>query len=127
MNRQEIFDKVAVHLLTQGCKSEGKKPDGGTDCLYRGPNGEMCAAGCLISDEQYNPKMEGNSFREIAHELPEFMSDNEATGFVMALQLIHDCDHPDEWLESLKNTALKYNLNIEAITPFIKQSDQSSE
>ncbi len=43
---QEVYSQVRKHLLTQKMKSieEGK------GCVYRGPDGLMCAAGCLISD-----------------------------------------------------------------------------
>ena len=46
---QELFDKIATHLLTQGARSENSLGK----CLYRGEFGRKCAVGCLISDEEY--------------------------------------------------------------------------
>lgn len=52
---QEIFNKVATHLLTQGKRSVAS--DG--SCMYRGPEGTKCAIGCLIEDDEYHPLLEG--------------------------------------------------------------------
>lgn len=54
MTAQEIFDKVATHLVTQ--KVASFQPYRG--CLYRGPNGTSCAVGCLIPDSAYSPDFE---------------------------------------------------------------------
>ena len=48
MNTQQIFDKVATHLLTQNARSAAEG-----SCLYRSPSGLKCAVGCLISDSVY--------------------------------------------------------------------------
>lgn len=54
MTRQEIFDKVVAHLRAQGKQAI---TDGGT-CMYRADDGSMCAVGCLIKDEFYDPSFE---------------------------------------------------------------------
>lgn len=54
MTAQEIFDKVATHLATQKVASFERFQG----CLYRGPNGTMCAVGCLIPDSAYSPDFE---------------------------------------------------------------------
>ena len=59
MTNQEAFDKVTAHLLKQQVKSYSQEEG----CMYRGPNGTMCAVGCLIPDEDYRPKFEGLSVR----------------------------------------------------------------
>lgn len=46
---QQVFDQVVTHMIKQGERSIAN----GSMCLYRGPNGLMCAAGCLISDDEY--------------------------------------------------------------------------
>ena len=56
MNRQEIFDKIYLHLIEQGRKSI----DSDGQCMYRSPDGDKCAIGCLIPDELYTPELEGN-------------------------------------------------------------------
>lgn len=55
MTNQEIFDKVATHLLSQGKRSAL----GGVGCAYRGDGGLQCAIGCLIPDELYRYELEG--------------------------------------------------------------------
>ncbi len=37
-----------------------------TACAYRGVDGDMCAVGCLLADDEYNPGMENNSVMELA-------------------------------------------------------------
>jgi hypothetical protein len=61
MTDQEIFDKVALHLLTQGRPAR----ESGS-CKYRTPGGRKCAIGCLIEDDQYTPKMEGLRISQVA-------------------------------------------------------------
>lgn len=56
MNTQQMFDRVATHLLTQ---NEMAMKDGG--CAYRGEEGTMCAVGCLIDDKVYSKELEGHS------------------------------------------------------------------
>lgn len=63
MNNQEVFDKVATHLFTQGKRAT----DSLGACVYRGPNGTSCAVGCLIPDELYHPGIEGGSIVTIRH------------------------------------------------------------
>ncbi len=56
LNAQQVFDKVLTHLR----KQEHAAVNGG-GCVYRAPNGDMCAFGCLIPNELYAPVMEGIS------------------------------------------------------------------
>ena len=61
MTTQELFDKVAVHLLTQDQRSMGHfigHSDDRPQCAYRGDKGRMCAIGCLITDEHYDIALE---------------------------------------------------------------------
>lgn len=55
MTNQELYDQVKQTLLEQG----GAGYDGYGGCLYRAPNGRVCAAGALILDEFYDEKLEG--------------------------------------------------------------------
>lgn len=50
-----VFDK----LIEQGGCSKGIQPCGGSNCLYRAPNGRRCAVGWLIPDDKYDSKFEG--------------------------------------------------------------------
>jgi hypothetical protein len=48
MNAQEIFDTSYKHIIKQGSASYDPK----MGCMYRGPDGKMCAAGPFLTDEQ---------------------------------------------------------------------------
>jgi len=52
--RQQIFDQVARHLLKQGKRAVSAQGR----CKYRTDDGLKCAAGCLISDEEYDSNFE---------------------------------------------------------------------
>jgi hypothetical protein len=45
--KQDVFDTIARHLLTQ---REPSASEDGTSCLYFGPDGKRCAAGCLLTE-----------------------------------------------------------------------------
>lgn len=89
MNRQEIFDKVVTHLYKQGkpCRNEN-------GCLYRDNEGNSCAIGCLISDENYNPIIESHGMfatsvqRILCKEIGNITNDD--IDFLNILQCMHD-------------------------------------
>jgi hypothetical protein len=56
MTDQEIFDKVALHLLSYA--KQGFKSVDDRGCLYRNGEGLSCAVGCLIPDDLYDPVIE---------------------------------------------------------------------
>lgn len=60
MTAQEIFDKVATHLFTQGHPAMK-----GENCLYLAPNGDKCAVGCLIEPDEYQDRFENNDVTTI--------------------------------------------------------------
>jgi len=98
MEAQEIFDKVATHLLKQGRRST--QPESGEMCAYRGADGTKCAVGVLIPDELYNDMMEGRTIVGLLdseqYNLPEWMSKNE--GLLGSLQSVHDRE--SRWKDS---------------------------
>lgn len=102
-SRQQVFDQVTKHLLTQNEKS---KAAGGA-CAYRSADGNlMCAAGCLIGDDEYIPAMDdfgcgldwggvvARGYAPSAHE-----------NLIEDLQDIHDNSHPNSWEDRLRNYA----------------------
>jgi hypothetical protein len=128
MTIQEIFDKVTTHLLTQRKQSkEGKV------CLYRGPNGTMCAVGCLIKDEFYDGGLEQKLSTDIdvhaALEKSGIEVNEELEKFLRILQQLHDGDPVNidaakyrkfltiEWAEGLQYIATEYNLKFNPPTP----------
>ena len=96
MNSQEIFDKIATHLFTQGEQSAKKIGA----CLYRGPNGTSCAVGCLIPDEEYLLDMENKTVYGLLDFLKNFCRTAPITldiltghyGLLYDLQIVHDKD-----------------------------------
>ena len=94
LTHQEIFDKVADHLFTQKCKCTKDNV-----CLYRGDDGTKCAAGCLITDEEYKPAMERKSISALMIPPPQSIEYGENSnpttmvGLVQKLQHIHDGYH----------------------------------
>lgn len=116
MTAQEVFDKVATHLLKQGvCSADD---DNDRECLYRGPNGTMCAAGALIPDDKYDPILEGFPVTD-----PRVWSvlglDDCLKVLVFELQCVHDTrryyDKPN-FVTGLRDVALTFGLNA-AVLP----------
>ena len=95
---QEVFDQVATHLLTQNKRSLFVRQIG-TDtvmtasCRYKADN-LRCAAGCLISDEEYNITCEGNDWTGVLNlymfEYDAFPLCDAHKQLVLCLQRIHD-------------------------------------
>jgi hypothetical protein len=108
---------VAKHLFTQGCRSVELDEDTDTACLYRGPEGRMCAVGVLIPDELYNTDMEFQNavylVGKVGSPFPEWMKANE--NLLQSLQISHDRAH--NWLNSeamrerLRAVATQYDLS----------------
>ena len=121
MNQQEIFDKVATHLIAQGKQSLGywrqtewSQPALG--CAYRGDGGTMCAAGCLIPDDEYDPVFEGMPWNCIAQEVPSFANASvEVHNLIGSLQTVHDDEKywetPETLKEALETVANRYSLS----------------
>ena len=59
--------QIATHLAAQ----RGQAVSADKACRYRGDGGRMCAVGCLIPDEEYDPEMEGSSADDVFAEWPE--------------------------------------------------------
>lgn len=104
--KQEIFDQVAKHMLTQMQKSIRKKGSR-TYGAYRGLNGLKCAAGCLIADEEYNPEFEKYTWNSLADW--EYVPDSEYV-LIQRLQDIHEEKNPKNWKKCLKNLCDYYFL-----------------
>jgi len=101
--KQEVFDQVKNHLLSQKKKAVSEYGS----CYYRVlKDGKIlkCAGGCLIADDEYNPHMEGRLWGT----LPD-ITDYHAE-FISELQQIHDKNDPDKWEGLLKIAATKHEL-----------------
>ncbi len=112
MTNQEIFDKVAAHLLKQG-KRALRSCDDSVSCAYRAPDGCMCAVGCVIPDELYEGGFEHHGVRFVLEESPEL---NRLLGgselLLNYLQRIHDCEDVQKWPSLLKACAARPNIKL---------------
>lgn len=126
ITQQQIFDKVVVHLHEQNEQSMNAESGG---CAYRGDNGLMCAVGCLITDEAFNPKFNILSVRNdevfkmlIASGVSVSYADEDDTVLLLeSLQEIHDDPIYAQFgfgmalVGRLKETASKFNLSTETL------------
>lgn len=129
---QEVFDHVANHLLTQNEVSGGENyGDFMQSCLYRGTPKEgskneklCCAAGSLISDEEYaaidlklkndplpgggklGNTIEGKIWQTLA-DLKIIPTDAHME-LIMDLQHIHDQESVSDWSKLLIRAAKKH-------------------
>ena len=111
----QIFDKAAVHLLTQKVKSFDIRGL----CAYRGDNKTMCAAGVFIDDEYYTKSMEGktvsNPLVEKALKNSGYPDTNSSLNLLLDLQNIHDDVYSCDWFDSLCFLAKENRLNTNAL------------
>lgn len=91
----EVFQFVEHHLLTQNAKS--KRFEKGI-CYYRGNNDLKCAAGCLISDDEYTSEFEENNWSTLVRKKQVPAAHSK---LIRELQLIHDDVLVDSWKHHL--------------------------
>lgn len=115
MTNQELFDKVARHLLIQNAKSIGwGDEDYATDCMYRSPSGLKCAIGCLIPDEKYSEELEGYGVNQKqVSEAAGLNGENEH--LAKHLQFVHDGIECPGWKSELARIAIQFNLNTDCL------------
>jgi hypothetical protein len=121
MTRQEIFEKVAKHLLTQNAKAKGEPSGAFAGCLYYdSTTGRKCAIGCLIPQDQYDPIMEDQGYifnnELVVNALISVGIDCGCNGadyyFIQLLQKIHDNHHVSQWKRYLRDFAVTWDLDI---------------
>ena len=116
MTPQELFDTVVGNLRKQGGKAlltEEQLQDlalhKGT-CAYRSKDGKKCAAGGLLTDEEYKPSMEGKSILFVMEQVPRF---GKLIGYhgtslyylLCSLQKIHDKVVVEAWEQTFQELA----------------------
>ena len=113
ISKQEIYDKVKAHLLTQNAKSYDVEND---MCMYRHPDGLKCAIGVLIPDDAYTPDMEGHNvtamtlYPDLWDRFPEVLKEIPVS-LLSALQSVHDDYDVHQWPSALARVAKTHNLN----------------
>lgn len=112
LTRQEIFNKVAIHLISQGRKafsSEG-------ECLYKTKEGLKCAIGCLIDAEDYDSTLENKRVSNLL--MKKYLKDHcninvdLHRNFFISLQNIHDGYDPGLWKDKLISFGEEYYLDL---------------
>jgi hypothetical protein len=112
--KQETFDTVVAHLRKQGCKARNDK----AECCYRTGDGKMCAAGCLIPDAKYDPKMEKHGVPTNAQNASSanvliakaLESEGHDLLLVRDLQGVHDNREVSDWECYFESTAEDHGL-----------------
>jgi hypothetical protein len=116
MNRREIFDKVKSHLLKQGKRSLANGIQG---CVYKGPDGLMCALGPLLPDDVKDYWYNGRGIKAVLDTREDIrisleIESEEDITFLQNLQTIHDSIDPSDW---------EYALNQFERTHFVSFSN----
>lgn len=108
---QAVFSFVAKHLLKQNCKSTGH-----WSCLYHSPDGLKCAVGALISDKDYDHRMERNDIAYLLKDrlktFPQLRPLLRFLPMLSSLQRVHDTTDPSHWKTNLENVAKDYGLKM---------------
>lgn len=124
MSNQATFNRVAKRIIKQGRQAMGK----GGMCMYRTPDGAMCAIGGEIKDSEYSPCLEGVSLggSESASltALKKICRDRRIPfEFAKALQGAHDrCQHTTgerfirEYKYNMRGVAVQFNLDPEVVS-----------
>lgn len=104
---QDLFDRVATHLLRQGKRSMSSN---GIECAYRGQNGLSCAVGCLIPDDAYHQGLEG--LTATAKSIQDGLPFSVNVDLLQRLQDVHDTTEPPVWRNRLRDLAQDYDLKV---------------
>lgn len=108
MTKQEVFNKVVLHLRQQGRPSLNANHD----CMYRGEDGTKCAIGCLIEDKDYNPDFEGQFFGRFVKDVPNLEWMRKHTVLLEELRIVHDLHQIDYWEMKFQNIAIEHGLEM---------------
>jgi hypothetical protein len=113
---QEVFDQVAVHLLTQMRKSVTSAGD----CAYRGDHNLKCAAGCLMTDAELAKMGYKNNVNEWDALCELKLVPKKHLSLIKELQTIHDYSTPPHWYAALNDLASARKLNKRTLVTFCK-------
>ncbi len=117
---QEIFDFVAVHLLTQKRKSMMIDPNYPEEpiCAYRGEGDTKCAAGACIADEDYRIEFEGKNADFVSARITGKYLTCYPAEILLSLQYIHDQIDEVEWKDQLSYLAERTELSTAVLERF---------
>lgn len=106
------FDKPSLRINSRKWWTAVQNAVGKNSEQYRSPDGLKCAAGCLIADDEYDPRMEGSNWKEM-YERGSVPNDHLL--LIARLQAIHDRCPVKIWRERLEHVANEYNLTTENV------------
>lgn len=126
---QQVLDHVCDFLVKQGRASYGElpsdpaqPPSGSTNrsCLYNGPDGTACAAGCLLGPEKRADLTENLTVTNLISEgaFRSVLGPDISPRLIQDLQWAHDgaADTPDDFLSEFKKgaqvVAVRFGLQI---------------
>lgn len=101
-----VFEQISTHLLTQNAKSIDGKDDTNQNCMYRSYEGLKCAVGCVITDAEYTPDIEGTSVIEegvlgrVSRSLGFVLTEADED-LLRRLQIVHDSHDVQDWPHKL--------------------------
>jgi hypothetical protein len=117
-SEQEVFNFIVSHLMHQKCKSINVKrklergPYDGQFCSYRYVDAMgkilMCAAGCLISEEEYSETFEDETWSSLAD---RGLVPKHHLNLIFRLQLVHDNSSVINWPDRLRTIAEEFDLS----------------
>lgn len=123
---QEIFNKVARHLLTQNEKAQK-----GIHCMYRLTVKRMnkegveesvtlkCGAGAMIEDEDYKVEMENKPIGYLVGGEQISRLNYDSHDFLLSrLQAVHDGVDVCEWKNKLGAVGREFKLNTDVLNEF---------
>lgn len=116
---QQVFDQVATHLLTQKQKAQTITERDGKVCCYRTSDGLKCAAGCLISDEEYHQFVGSNiNFKPwyIVSGIVNVQGVHDR--LINDLQNCHDGVEETSWKDALSVIATDHKLSPAVLEQF---------
>lgn len=104
---QEVFDQVVQHLREQGVQSKNEN-----GCAYRGEGGLMCAAGCLIADDEYVAStMDYADDTTWTQLVIDYVVPEEHSILIRRLQEVHDGYSDNRmWEEGFSHTARVFGI-----------------
>lgn len=108
---QDAFDRVWNYFVVKGAPMGVKDGTG----VYRGPNNQSCATGCLMPDALTNARFESRPIGTLMQERARVRSwfGNTTKGFLASLQTAHDMSISlRELRHRLKGVASSHGLTI---------------
>jgi hypothetical protein len=105
---QQVFDYIVKYLLQQNEKCHKYYHKWGHLCYFKHKNLKS-AVGCLISDDEYDPKIEGEDYGQLSAKKKVPV---EHVGIIVELESIHDHFPPKMWWVQFKELAKMYGLKF---------------